>query len=95
LSGSGLSSKSTRTIIAGGTSSLAAGFLARVAFPLRRYALTMTNEPVFFSAVLAGVPLLGAMPVTFWGRADKRWVWHPRVFCIFFGRGFSKRLALC
>jgi drug/metabolite transporter (DMT)-like permease len=47
--------------------SLAAGFLAGVAFPLRRYGLTITNEPVFFSAVVAIVSLLGVMPFSLWG----------------------------
>jgi hypothetical protein len=32
--------------------SLGAGILAGVAFPLRPYGLTITNEPVFFAAVL-------------------------------------------
>jgi len=30
--------------------SLGAGFLAGVAFPLRRYGLTITNEPVFLAS---------------------------------------------
>jgi uncharacterized membrane protein len=73
--------------------SLAAGFLAGLAFPLRRYGLTITNEPVFFSAVIAMVSLLGALPFTFWGSADKRLVWHPRAVLHFFFSGFFEALG--
>jgi DME family drug/metabolite transporter len=73
--------------------SLAAGFLAGVAFPLRRYGLTITNEPVFFSAVVAIVSLLGVMPFSLWGRADRRIVWHPRGVMHFFWSGFFEALG--
>jgi uncharacterized membrane protein len=73
--------------------SLAAGFLAGVAFPLRRYGLTLTNEPVFFSAVIAVVSLLGAMPFTLRGRTDQRLVWHPRGIMHFFCSGFFEALG--
>jgi drug/metabolite transporter (DMT)-like permease len=73
--------------------SLAAGFLAGVAFPLRRYGLTITNEPIFFSAVIAVVSLLGAMPFTLRGRTDQRLVWHPRGVMHFFWSGFFEALG--
>jgi len=73
--------------------SLAAGFLAGVAFPLRRYGLTITNEPVFFSAVVAVVSLFGAMPYTFWARGNQRLVWHPRGVIHFFCSGFFEGLG--
>lgn len=37
--------------------SLSAGFLAGIAFPVRRYALTLSNEPLFFAALVAVVSL--------------------------------------
>lgn len=37
---------------------LAAAFLAGIAFPVRRYALTISNEPLFFAAVIAVVSFL-------------------------------------
>jgi uncharacterized membrane protein len=46
--------------------SLGAGLLAGLAFPLRRYGLTITNEPVFFSFVVAIVSLLGSLPYILW-----------------------------
>ncbi|HEY7715133.1 MAG TPA: EamA family transporter [Candidatus Binatia bacterium] len=76
-----------------GVYSLGAGFLAGVAFPLRRYGLTITNEPVFFSAVVAVVSLLGAVPFAFWRRGDQRWVWHPRGVVYFLWSGFFEALG--
>jgi DME family drug/metabolite transporter len=73
--------------------SLAAGFLAGVAFPLRRYGLTVTNEPIFFSAVIAIVSLFGVMPFSLWGRADRRIAWHPRGVMYFFLSGFFEALG--
>jgi len=73
--------------------SLVAGFLAGVAFPLRRYGLTITDEPVFFSAVVAIVSLVGVTPFTFWRRADRRLVWHPRGVMHFFWSGFFEALG--
>jgi DME family drug/metabolite transporter len=73
--------------------SLAAGFLAGVAFPLRRFGLTITNEPVFFSAVVAVVSLLGAVPFAIRGRADRRLNWHPRGVMHFFWSGFFEALG--
>ena len=73
--------------------SLAAGFLAGVAFPLRRYGLTLTNEPVFFSAVVALVSLFGAMPYALWPRGERRLAWHPRGLMHFFWSGFFEALG--
>jgi len=70
--------------------SLTAGFLAGVAFPLRRYGLTITNEPVFFSFVVAVLSLLGSIPYILWNRSDQGLIWHPREVLHFFGSGFSK-----
>jgi hypothetical protein len=76
--------------------SLTAGFLAGVAFPLRRYGLTITNEPVFFSAVVALVSLFGVMPYALWPRGERRLDWHPRgLMHFFFARDFSKLSAHC
>lgn len=73
--------------------SLAAGFLAGVAFPLRRYGLTITNEPVFFSAVVAVISLLGAMPYALSPRGERRLDWHPRGLMHFFWSGFFEALG--
>jgi hypothetical protein len=56
--------------------SLGAGILAGVAFPLRAYGLTITNEPVFFAAVL---------PYASIEHRNQNIVWHPESFDAFRG----------
>ena len=75
--------------------SMAAGFLAGIAFPLRRYGLTMTNEPVFFGFVVAIVSLLGTMPYTLWTRGNALWFGILTACCTFFCSGFLKHSARC
>jgi hypothetical protein len=70
--------------------SLAAGFLAGAAFPLRRYGLTITNEPVFFSFVVAVISFLRAIPYILRNRSDPGLIRHPREVLHFFWSGFSK-----
>ena len=71
--------------------SLAAGFLAGLAFPLRRYGLTISNEPIFFSFVIAVVSLLGAVPYIRWTQSDQGLVWNRKGVWYFFVSGFVKR----
>lgn len=73
--------------------SMMAGFLAGVAFPLRRYGLTITNEPVFFSFVVAIVSLLGAIPYTLWTGGERRLIWHRRGVAEFFLSGCFEALG--
>jgi uncharacterized membrane protein len=64
--------------------SLGAGFLAGLAFPLRRYGLTITNEPVFFSFVIATVSLFGAIPYIRWTHSGQGLVWNRKGVMYFF-----------
>ena len=73
--------------------STVAGLLAGVAFPLRRYGLTLTNEPVFFSFVVAIVSLIGAIPYTLWTGSERKLVWHRRAVVDFFLSGFFEALG--
>ena len=73
--------------------SMVAGLLAGVAFPLRRYGLTITNEPVFFSFVVAIVSLLGAVPYTLWTGGERKLIWHRRAVIDFFLSGFFEALG--
>ncbi|HWO41741.1 MAG TPA: EamA family transporter [Candidatus Eisenbacteria bacterium] len=73
--------------------SLAAGMLAGIAFPLRRYGLTLSNEPVFFAAVVAVVSLWGAVPYVVWSRAGRRAVWHSRGIIHFAASGFFEAMG--
>jgi len=73
--------------------SLAAGLLAGVAFPLRRYGLTISNEPVFFSFVVAIVSLIGAIPYTLWTSGERKLIWQRRAVIDFFLSGFFEALG--
>jgi drug/metabolite transporter, DME family len=73
--------------------SMVAGFLAGVAFPLRRYGLTITNAPVFFSFVVAIVSLMGAIPYSLWSGGERRLIWHRRAVIDFFLSGFFEALG--
>ena len=73
--------------------STVAGFLAGVAFPLRRYGLSITNEPVFFSFVVAIVSLIGAIPYTLWTAGERRLIWHRRAVIDFSLSGFFEALG--
>jgi drug/metabolite transporter, DME family len=73
--------------------SLGAGFLAGLAFPLRRYGLTITNEPVFFSFVVAVVSLFGALPYVLWKRDDRGLAWHPKGILLFSISGFCEGMG--
>ncbi|HLN85571.1 MAG TPA: DMT family transporter [Candidatus Limnocylindrales bacterium] len=70
-----------------------AGLLAGIAFPLRRYGLTISNEPVFFSFVVAIVSLIGTLPYTLWTQADRHLVWHHKSVRHFFLSGFFEALG--
>ena len=73
--------------------SLLAGFLAGVAFPLRRYGLTITNEPVFFSFIVAIVSLIGTIPYTLRTAGERKLIWHRRAVGEFFLSGFFEALG--
>jgi uncharacterized membrane protein len=73
--------------------SLAAGFLAGLAFPLRRHGLAISNEPIFFSFVVAVVSLLGAVPYIRWTRSDQGLVWHGKGVLCFAVSGFCEAVG--
>lgn len=73
--------------------SLGAGVLAGVAYPLRRYGLTITDEPVFFAAVVAVVSLAGAVPYVWLSRDNRVPIWHPKGIIHFSLSGFFEGLG--
>jgi drug/metabolite transporter, DME family len=73
--------------------SLGAGILAGIAFPLRRYGLTITNEPVFFSAIIAVVSLVCSLPYAWISHRHQRVVWHPKGLMHFSASGFFEGLG--
>ncbi len=73
--------------------SLAAAVLAGIAYPLRRYGLTITAEPVFFAAVVAVVSLAGALPYVWLSRDNRGSSWQPRGIFHFTLSGFFEGLG--
>lgn len=72
---------------------MAAAFLAGVAFPLRRAALTLSPEPLFFAAVIGvvGLSLVGvaqAVPAL-----AQRYVWDRRALRAFLAAGVFEAVA--
>jgi len=73
--------------------SLAAGILAGIAFPLRRYGLMITNEPVFFAAIVAVVSFAGSLPYLFISPERRGRIWQPRGILHFTLSGFFEALG--
>ena len=73
--------------------SLAAGFLAGLAFPLRRHGLMITNEPMFFSFVIAIVSLAGSFPYVLWTRSTQGVVWNRKGVVYFALSGFFEAMG--
>lgn len=74
--------------------SLAAGFLAGIAFPVRRYALTISNEPVFFGAVVAVVSLACLVIYLFIPVATRPIVWNRKALLSFIAAGCFEALGV-
>lgn len=55
-----------------------AGLLAGIAFPLRHYGLSLSDEPVFFSFVVALVSLAGTLPFTLRTQGERKLVWQAK-----------------
>jgi uncharacterized membrane protein len=73
--------------------SLTAGLLAGLAFPLRRYGLMITPEPVFFAAVVALISLLGALPYVMMSGEKRRPIWHAKSVLFFSASGFFEAMG--
>jgi len=74
--------------------SLGAGFPAGLAFPLRRYGLTITNEPVFFSLVSNGFSI-GRHSLHRWTGSGQGLVWNSKGVMYFLSRDFVRHWAHC
>lgn len=72
---------------------LLAGFFAGVAFPVRRYAFSISNEPLFFAAVLAIVSLVSLGPYRVVAMRKQRPVWRRRAVGYFLLSGCCETLG--
>ena len=73
--------------------SLTAALFAGIAFPVRRYALMISNEPLFFAALLAVVSLACLMMVVFSQFGGQRLVWNRKALLPFVLSGGFETLA--
>jgi drug/metabolite transporter, DME family len=73
--------------------SLGAGFLAGVAYPLRRYGLSISDEPLFFSAVVAIVSLVCFAPYGHFTASHEPRAWSRRALFPFVAAGFFEAMG--
>jgi len=72
---------------------LVAALFAGIAFPVRRYALTISNEPLFFAALIAVVSLACLMMVVLSQSGGQRLVWNRKAMLPFVLSGGFETLA--
>ncbi len=72
---------------------LAAAFLAGIAFPVRRYGLDISNEPLFFAAVLATVAAVCLAVSMSAGGTRERIAWDRRALLPFVVAGAFETVA--
>ena len=72
---------------------LSAAFLAGIAFPVRRYALDISNQPLFFAAVLATVASVCLVVSMSAGGTRERIVWERRALFPFVVAGVFETAA--
>jgi drug/metabolite transporter (DMT)-like permease len=73
---------------------LAAAFLTGMNHPIRRYVLTMANEPLFFSALMGTVSLVGFVIYLAVSPRSQRLVWNREAFWPFIGTGVFETLSI-
>ena len=71
-----------------------AAFLTGVNHPIRRYALMLSNEPLFFAAVMGSSTLVGFAAYFIFSPAPKRIEWHRKAICPFLITGAFETLAI-
>jgi Predicted membrane protein len=73
---------------------LAAAFLTGMNHPIRRYVLTMANEPLFFSALMGTVSLFGFLVYLLLSPRSQRLVWNRRAIGPFLCTGLCETFSI-
>jgi DME family drug/metabolite transporter len=73
---------------------LGAAFLTGMNHPIRRYVLTMANEPLFFSALMGTVSLVGFLIYLAASPRSQKLVWARKAFWPFVGTGLFETLSI-
>ena len=73
---------------------LGAAFLTGMNHPIRRYVLAMANEPLFFSALMGSVSLVGFLIYLAASPRSQKLVWDRRAFWPFMGTGLFETFSI-
>lgn len=73
---------------------LAAAFLTGMNHPIRRYALSLSNEPLFFAAVMGTVSLISFVGYMALSPATQRLVWNRKAIWPFLITALSETLSI-
>ena len=73
---------------------LGAAVLTGMNHPIRRYVLTMANEPLFFSALMGTVSLAGFLIYLAVSPASQRLIWNRRAVWPFIATGLCETMSI-
>jgi DME family drug/metabolite transporter len=73
---------------------IGAAFLTGINHPIRRYVLTMADEPLFFSALMGSVSLVGFLIYFAASRRSQRLVWNRRAIGPFLATGVCETMSI-
>ncbi|MGH7844905.1 MAG: EamA family transporter [Candidatus Binatia bacterium] len=73
---------------------LGAAFLTGINHPIRRYSLALSNEPVFFSALMGTVSLAAFLGYIGFPSTTKRLVWNRRAAGYFLVTGLAETVSI-
>jgi DME family drug/metabolite transporter len=73
---------------------IGAAFLTGINHPIRRYVLTMANEPLFFSALMGAVSLGGFLVYLAGSPESHRLVWNRQAIGPFLATGLCETLSI-
>jgi len=73
---------------------ICAAFLTGINHPIRRYVLTMADEPLFFSALMGTVSLIGFLIYFGISPRSQRLIWNRRAIGPFLGTGLCETMSI-
>jgi len=73
---------------------IGAAFLTGINHPIRRYVLTMADEPLFFSALMGSVSLVGFLIYFAVSRRSQRLVWNRKAIGPFLATGVCETMSI-
>jgi drug/metabolite transporter, DME family len=73
---------------------IGAAFLTGINHPIRRYVLTMSDEPLFFSALMGSVSLVGFLIYFAVSRRSQKLVWNRKAIGPFLATGVCETMSI-